>query len=96
MSYQEEMNKIIEKGYVAIISILDPNGKIYFTNQPEWDGPSQITDVSAHPAVTTNRTGIICLVRAPNNYYFLTWSPHDTFSSSVILGRVRKMASQFK
>jgi hypothetical protein len=122
MSYQDDMNALIQNGYISIVTILDQNGGVYWTNQPEWqvDGPSllsawqnkdpgvniagtrfstMVNDFEAGNYVARNvgGAGIVVLVRAPNNYYFLTWTPGDVDIPAInIHGEVAKMATKFK
>lgn len=122
MSYQDDMNALIQNGYVSIVTILDPNGAVYWTNQPEWqvDGPALLTawknkepginiagtryssivndwELGSFVARNVGGAGIVVFVRAPNNYYFLTWSPGDVQIPTInIHGEVAKMAIKFK
>ena len=122
MSYQDDMNALIQNGYISIVTILDQNGGVYWTNQPEWqvDGPSLLSswqnkDPGVNIAGTRFSTmvndfeggnyvarnvggaGIVVLVRAPNNYYFLTWTPGDVEIPAInIHGEVAKMATKFQ
>ena len=122
MSYQDDMNALIQNGYISIVTILDPNGAVYWTNQPEWqvDGPAILTawknkepglniagtrfstmvndwEVGSYVARNVGGAGIVVIARAPNNYYFITWSPGDTQVPSLnIHGEVAKMALKFK
>ena len=36
MAYSDTMNNLIQNQYFSIVVIMDPNGGIYWTNQPEW------------------------------------------------------------
>ncbi len=122
MSYQDTMNSLIQNGYVSIVTILDPNGGIYWTNQPEWqfDGAAVLQSwQQKEPGVNIAGTrfstmvadweggnfvarnvggaGIVVICRAPNNYYFLTWTPGDAqIPSNNIHAEVAKMAILFK
>lgn len=42
MSYSDTMNELIQNQYISIVTILDPQGATYWTNQPNWtvDGPA--------------------------------------------------------
>lgn len=122
MSYQDTMNSLIQNGYISIVTILDPNGGIYWTNQPEWevDGSSLLKSwQNREPGVTIAGTrfsiiitewdsgrlvgrnvggaGAIVLVRAPNNYYFLTWTSGDVQIPPLnIYTEVERMAALFR
>ena len=122
MSYQDDMNALIQNGYVSIVTILDPNGATYWTNQPDWVvyGPALLTswknkepginiagtrfstmvndwEVGSYVARNVGGAGIVVIARAPNNYYFLTWSPGDVQIPTInIHGEVAKMAIKFK
>ena len=122
MSYQDDMNALIQNGYVSIVTILDPNGAVYWTNQPAWqvDGPALVTawknkesgvniagtryssivndwETGSFVARNVGGAGIVVFVRAPNNYYFLTWSPGEVQIPTInIHGEVSKMAIKFK
>lgn len=122
MSYQDVMNSLIQNGYISIVTILDPNGGIYWTNQPEWqvDGVALLSSwQNREPGVTVGGTrfstmvndldggnfvarnvggaGIIVIVRAPNNYYFLTWTPGEVqIPATNIHAEVAKMAGLFR
>ncbi len=122
MSYQDDMNALIQNGYISIVTILDQNGGVYWTNQPEWqvDGPAVLSAwQNKEPGVNIGGTrfstmvndfeegnyvarnvggaGIVVMIRAPNNYYFLTWSPGDTpIPATNIHAEVAKMAIKFK
>lgn len=37
MSYSDTMNSLIQNGYVTYVVILDPNGGIYWSNNPNWE-----------------------------------------------------------
>jgi len=104
------------------VTILDSNGGVYWTNQPEWqfDGASVLQawqnrepgvniagtrfstmvndwDGGNYVARNVGGAGIVVIVRAPNNYYFLTWTPGDVqIPSTNIHAEVAKMASLFK
>ena len=36
MSYSDIMNALIQNGYINYVIILDPNGTVYWTNNPNW------------------------------------------------------------
>ena len=60
---------------------------------------SMVNDWEAGSFVARNvgGAGIVVLARAPNNYYFVTWSPGDVQIPSLnIHGEVAKMAIKFK
>ena len=42
MSYQEFMNNLMSTGVVGAVTILDPNGAVYWASNPDWavDGPA--------------------------------------------------------
>lgn len=120
MSYSETMNSLIQNQYISIVVILDPNGGVYWTNQPEWaiDGRSIIAAwQSKQPSIVVGTTkfssiknepgntfvgknlgggGTVIIQRAPNGYYFLTWSdancPYNPINIHV---EVAMMANQF-
>ncbi|MHA2175439.1 MAG: hypothetical protein ACXABI_11470 [Candidatus Hodarchaeales archaeon] len=122
MSYQDDMNALIQNGYISIVTILDQNGGVYWTNQPEWqvDGPAVLSswqnrdpgisiagtrfstmvsewDTGNYVARNVGGAGIVVIVRAPNNYYFLTWTPGDVQIPAInIHGEVAKMAMKFQ
>lgn len=122
MSYQDTMNGLIQNGYISIVTILDPSGQVYWTNQPEWqvDGPAVLAAwQNREPGITIGGTrfsamisewdagrlvgrnvggaGAIVLVRAPNNYFFLTWTPGDVQIPPLnIYTEVERMAAQFR
>lgn len=122
MSYQDAMNSLIQNGFVNIVTILDANGGVYWTNQPEWqvDGAavlkswqnkepginiagtrfsSMVNDVERGQYVARNvgGAGTIVIVRAPNGYYFLTWTSGEAgFPTNNIHAEVAKMAGLFK
>ncbi len=122
MSYQDTMNALIQNGYISIVTILDPAGNIYWTNQPEWkvNGSAIIKAwQNREPGITIAGTrfsvminewnegrlvgrnvggaGAICLVRAPNNYVFLTWTPGEVkIPPTNIYTEVARMAALFK
>ena len=122
MSYQDDMNALIQNGYISIVTILDQNGGVYWTNQPDWqvDGPgllnswknkepgvniggtrfsTMVSDFESGNFVARNvgGAGIVVVARAPNNYYFLTWTSGDVQIPAInIHGEVAKMAIKFK
>ncbi|MHA2053161.1 MAG: hypothetical protein ACW99F_06115 [Candidatus Hodarchaeales archaeon] len=122
MSYQDDMNALIQNGYISIVTILDQNGGVYWTNQPEWqvDGPAVLSswqnrdpgisiagtrfstmvsewDTGNYVARNVGGAGIVVIVRAPNNYYFLTWTSGDVQIPAInIHGEVAKMAMKFQ
>ncbi len=122
MSYQDDMNALIQNGYISIVTILDQNGGVYWTNQPEWqvDGPALLQswqnkdpgisiagtrfstmvsdwETGNYVARNVGGAGIVVIVRAPNNYYFLTWTPGDVQIPAInIHGEVAKMAVKFQ
>ncbi len=51
MSYQDDLNALLSAGLVQIVTILDPQGNIYWTNQPEWqiNGPALLQQWSQKP-----------------------------------------------
>lgn len=121
MSYQDTMNSLIQNGYISIVTILDANGGIYWTNQPEWqvDGAGLLKSwQNKEPGVTIGGTrfsimmneyekgflvarnvggaGIIVVARAPNGYFFLTWTPGDVQIPPLnIHAEVTRMAALF-
>ena len=120
MSYSEMMNSLIQNQYFSIVVILDPNGGIYWTNQPEWqiDGPCVISSwQSSQPSIMVGSTkfssikntpgntfvgknlgggGTVIIQRAPNGYYFLTWSDASCpFNPINIHAEVARMADMF-
>ena len=121
MSYQDTMNSLIQNGYISIVTILDANGGIYWTNQPEWqvDGAGLMKAwQNKEPGVTIGGTrfsimmneyekgflvarnvggaGIIVVARAPNGYFFLTWTPGDVQIPPLnIHAEVTRMAALF-
>ncbi len=122
MSYQDAMNNLLQTGYINIVTILDANGGVYWTNQPEWrfDGgavlrawqnkepginiagtrfSTMVNDFEAGNYVARNvgGAGIVVIVRAPNGYYFLTWTSGDVGIPAInIHGEVAQMAALFK
>ncbi|MFW9854545.1 MAG: hypothetical protein ACFFFG_05775 [Candidatus Thorarchaeota archaeon] len=122
MSYQDMMNSLIQNGYISIVTILDPNGNVYWTNQPAWqvDGPSLLRSwQNREPGITIAGTrfsvmisewdagrlvgrnvggaGAVVMVRAPNNYTFLTWTPGDVKIPPLnIYTEVERMAVLFR
>ena len=36
MSYSEYMSQLITSGYISTVTIFDPSGNIYWTNNPNW------------------------------------------------------------
>lgn len=122
MSYQDMMNSLIQNGYISIVTILDPNGAVYWTNQPAWqvDGPAvlkswknkesglaiggtrfsvMINEWDSGRLVARNvaGAGAVVMVRAPNNYVFLTWTPGDVkIPPTNIYTEVERMASLFR
>jgi len=36
ISYQDDLNTLIANGYISYVTILDPNGGAYWTNNPNW------------------------------------------------------------
>ncbi|MHA2296125.1 MAG: profilin family protein [Candidatus Hodarchaeales archaeon] len=36
ISYQDDLNSLIANGYISYVTILDPNGATYWTNNPNW------------------------------------------------------------
>ena len=124
MSYSDTMNYLIQNQYFSIVVILDPNGGVYWTNQPEWtiDGKSVISAwQSKSPSIVIGRVqgnhggrtrrgdpgytfvdknlgggGTVIIHRAPNGYYFLTWSEAGCpFQPMNIHAEVSIMANQF-
>ena len=122
MSYQDMMNSLIQNGYISIVTILDPNGVVYWTNQPDWevDGPGVLKSwKNREPGIAISGTrfsvminewesgrlvarnvggaGAIVIVRAPNNYFFLTWTAGDVqIPPTNIYTEVERMASLFR
>ncbi len=122
MSYQDVMNNLIQNGYISIVTILDANGGVYWTNQPDWqfDGAAVLKawqnkepginiagtrfstmvndyEVGNYVARNVGGAGIVVIARAPNGYYFLTWSSGDVEIPAInIHGEVSKMAILFK
>jgi hypothetical protein len=122
MSYQDAMNNLLQTGYINIVTILDANGGVYWTNQPEWqfDGAAVLRawqnkepginiagtrfstmvndyEVGNYVARNVGGAGIVVIVRAPNNYYFLTWTSGDVGIPAInIHGEVAQMAMLFK
>ncbi|MFX0205745.1 MAG: profilin family protein [Candidatus Hodarchaeota archaeon] len=122
MSYQDTMNALIQNGYISIVVIMDPNGGVYWTNQPEWqvNGPALIKAwQTREPGVNIAGTrfsiiisewdagrlvgrnvggaGAVVMVRAPNNYIFLTWTPGDVQIPPLnIYTEVERMAALFR
>ena len=116
------MNSLVQNGYISIVTIIDPNGGTYWTNQPEWpvDGVNLLKSwQNKEPGVNIGGTrfsaivndfeggnfvarnvggaGIVVIVRAPNNYYFLTWTPGDVqIPPTNIHAEVARMASLFR
>ena len=120
MSYSDTMNNLLQNQYFSIVVILDPNGGVYWTNQPEWaiDGPGIISAwQKSSPSIMVGSTkfssikntpgetfvgknlgggGTVILQRAPNGYYFLTWSDANCpFQPINIHAEVSLMANQF-
>ncbi len=46
MSYDQVMQDLISQGFIHICVILDAQGNIYWTNNPEWqvDGPTLLSE----------------------------------------------------
>ena len=120
MSYSDTMNYLLQNQYFSIVVILDSNGGVYWTNQPEWqvDGQSVISAwQSSSPSIMVGSTkfssikndpgntfvgknlgggGTVIIQRAPNGYYFLTWSDANCpFQPINIHAEVSIMANQF-
>lgn len=122
MSYQDDLNALTASGTISIVTILDTNGGVYWTNQPNWqvDGPATlsswekretalhiggtrfamiVSDWEGGNCVAKNLAGqgTVIIVRAPNNYYFLTWSSGDVQDLPTnIHADVARMAMKFK
>ena len=70
MSYQDDMNSLISNGYISYVVILDPNGGIYWTNNPNWqvNGPELLAAWNAkQPSVMI--AGTPGSVRRPPKLY---------------------------
>ncbi len=122
MSYQDAMNSLLQNGFVNIVTILDANGGVYWTNQPEWqfDGAevlkswknkepgvniagtrfsSMVNDLERGHYIARNvgGAGTVVIVRAPNGYFFLTWTSGEAnLPTNNIHAEVAKMAALFK
>ena len=120
MSYSDTLNSLLQNQYFSIVVIMDPNGGIYWTNQPEWqvDGHGVISAwQSKSPSIMVGSTkfssiknepgntfvgknlgggGTVIIQRAPNGYFFLTWSDAGCpFNPINIHAEVARMANQF-
>ncbi|MHA2232182.1 MAG: hypothetical protein ACXAB4_06810 [Candidatus Hodarchaeales archaeon] len=121
MSYDSMMNDLMAQGYFHICVILDPQGNIYWTNNPEWqvDGPTLLAEwQKSQPSYVVGGTkfsaivrtedtlvaknlpqqgGTLILKRAPNGYYFLTWTSGETqIPPTNIQAEVSRMALLFR
>ncbi len=121
MSYSDAMNNLISQGFIQICVILDPQGNIYWSNNPEWqvDGPTLLaewqkgqpsyvvggtkfsaiarTDDTLVAKNLPHQAGTIILKKAPNGYYFLTWSSGDVqIPPTNIQAEVSRMAVLFR
>ena len=46
MSYDSVMQNLLSQGYIHVCTILDPQGNVYWTSNPEWtvDGPTLLSE----------------------------------------------------
>ncbi|MFX1535793.1 MAG: hypothetical protein ACFFDI_16385 [Promethearchaeota archaeon] len=52
MSYSEFMSQLITSGFISIVTIIDPSGNIYWTNNPNWqvNGADVLRQWSSNPS----------------------------------------------
>ena len=120
MSYSDTLNSLLQNQYFSIVVIMDPNGGIYWTNQPDWQvdghgvnsacqskspsimvGSTKFSSIKNEPGNTfvgknLGGGGTVIIQRAPNGYFFLTWSDAGCpFNPINIHAEVARMANQF-
>lgn len=71
MSYQDDMNSLISNGYISYVVILDANGGIYWTNNPNWqvNGPELLAAWNAkQPSVMIAGTKFSSFLNNPPEF----------------------------
>ena len=72
MSYSDVMNQLIEQGYFSYVIILDPNGGVYWTNNPNWavDGKSILSGwQSRAPSINVGDTKFSSIMNNPGESF---------------------------